>query len=84
MLTKRRVQGFKRLNDVSVNFGPFTCIAGANGAGKSSGFDAIMLLRDPADMPIIAAAPLNGCIRPRIGQSVARSMRGSADAVAPN
>lgn len=56
MLTKLRVKGFKSLNDVSVNFGPFTCIAGANGAGKSNLFDAIMFLRDLADMPIIAAA----------------------------
>ncbi|WP_070108234.1 AAA family ATPase [Burkholderia plantarii] len=56
MLTKLRVKGFKSLNDISVDFGPFTCIAGANGAGKSNLFDAIMFLRDLADMPIIAAA----------------------------
>jgi predicted ATPase len=56
MLTKLRVKGFKSLDDVTVHFGPFTCIAGANGAGKSNLFDAIVFLRDLADMPIIAAA----------------------------
>ncbi|WP_152882553.1 AAA family ATPase, partial [Burkholderia multivorans] len=56
MLTKLRVKGFKSLNDITVNFGPFTCVAGVNGAGKSNLFDAIVFLRDLADMPIIAAA----------------------------
>ncbi|WEY38277.1 AAA family ATPase [Paraburkholderia sp. SUR17] len=56
MLTKLRVKGFKSLDDVTVYFGPFTCVAGANGAGKSNLFDAIVFLRDLADMPIIAAA----------------------------
>ena len=31
MLTRLRVSGFKNLIDVDVRFGPFTCIAGANG-----------------------------------------------------
>ncbi|CAG4886002.1 AAA family ATPase [Paraburkholderia saeva] len=56
MLTKLRVKGFKSLEDITVHFGPFTCIAGANGAGKSNLFDAIVFLRDLADIPIIAAA----------------------------
>ena len=49
MLTRLRVQGFKSLIDAEVRFGPFTCIAGANGAGKSNLFDAILFLRDLAD-----------------------------------
>lgn len=56
MLTRLRVQGFKSLIDAEVRFGPFTCIAGANGAGKSNLFDAILFLRDLADHSIIEAA----------------------------
>ncbi|MCP2326629.1 putative ATPase [Hamadaea flava] len=44
MLTRLEVQGFKNLLDVSVDFGPFTCIAGANGMGKSNVFDVIEFL----------------------------------------
>lgn len=44
MLTRLKVSGFKNLVDVEVHFGPFTCIAGANGVGKSNLFDAILLL----------------------------------------
>lgn len=56
MLTRLRVKGFKSLRDVEVAFGPFTCIAGLNAAGKSNLFDVIMLLSDLASMPIIEAA----------------------------
>ena len=41
MLTRLKVSGFKNLVDVDIRFGPFTCIAGANGVGKSNLFDAI-------------------------------------------
>ncbi|MBC8139699.1 MAG: AAA family ATPase, partial [Fibrella sp.] len=44
MLTRFKVSGFKNLVDVDVRFGPFTCIAGANGVGKSNLFDAIKFL----------------------------------------
>jgi predicted ATPase len=44
MLTRLKVSGFKNLVDVDVQFGPFTCIAGANGVGKSNLFDAIRFL----------------------------------------
>lgn len=56
MLTRLRVQGFKSLIDAEVRFGPFTCVAGANGAGKSNLFDAILFLRDLADHSIVEAA----------------------------
>jgi predicted ATPase len=56
MLTRLRVQGFKSLQDAEVRFGPFTCIAGTNGAGKSNLFDVILFLRDLADHSIIEAA----------------------------
>lgn len=56
MLTRIRLQGFKSFEDVEVRFGPFTCIAGANGVGKSNLFDAIQFLRDLTEFPIMVAA----------------------------
>ncbi|WP_420993486.1 AAA family ATPase [Cupriavidus sp. 30B13] len=56
MLTKLSVSGFKSLDDVTVHFGPFTCIAGQNGAGKSNLFDVILFLSDLTRMPIMDAA----------------------------
>src|SRR2546423_9771762 len=56
MLTRLKVSGFKNLIDVDVRFGSFTCIAGANGVGKSNLFDAIRFLSALADRPLIDAA----------------------------
>jgi predicted ATPase len=56
MLTRLKVSGFKNLVDVDVRFGPFTCIAGANGTGKSNLFDAIRFLSALADQSLIEAA----------------------------
>jgi len=56
MLTRLKVTGFKNLVDVDVRFGPFTCIAGSNGVGKSNLFDAISFLSALAEMPLIEAA----------------------------
>ncbi len=56
MLTRLKVSGFKNLVDVDVRFGPFTCIAGPNGVGKSNLFDAIRFLSDLADRPLTEAA----------------------------
>jgi predicted ATPase len=44
VLTRLKVKGFKNLLDVDVRFGPFTCIAGPNGVGKSNLMDAIRFL----------------------------------------
>lgn len=55
MLTRLRVKGFKNLREVDVRFGYFTCVAGANGVGKSNLFDAIVLLSDLASMPLVKA-----------------------------
>lgn len=44
MLTRFEVSGFKNLENISVDFGPFTCIAGPNSVGKSNLFDAIEFL----------------------------------------
>ncbi len=56
MLTRLKVSGFKNLVNVDVRFGAFTCIAGANGVGKSNLFDAIRFLSALAHMPLMDAA----------------------------
>jgi len=56
MLTKLEVNGFKNLRDVKVHLGPFTCISGANGVGKSNLFDAIAFLSALVQMPLMDAA----------------------------
>lgn len=56
MLTRLKVNGFKNLVNVDVRFGPFTCVAGVNGSGKSNLFDAIMFLAMLADRPLVDAA----------------------------
>ena len=56
MLTRLRVSGFKNLVDVDVSFGPFTCIAGANGVGKSNLLDAILFLSALSNGPLLDAA----------------------------
>jgi len=56
MLTRLKVNGFKNLVNVDVRFGPFTCIAGANGVGKSNLFDAIRFLAALADTKLLEAA----------------------------
>ena len=56
MLTRLKVSGFKNLVDVDVSFGSFTCVAGANGVGKSNLFDAITFLSALASDTLINAA----------------------------
>ncbi|MBG8556200.1 AAA family ATPase [Hymenobacter guriensis] len=56
MLTRLSVSGFKNLVGVDVRFGPFTCIAGTNGVGKSNLFDAITFLSYLATYPLQEAA----------------------------
>ena len=55
MLTRLEVHGFKNLLDFSVDLGPFNCIAGLNGVGKSNIFDAIRFLSLLADKSILEA-----------------------------
>jgi predicted ATPase len=66
MLTRFKVSGFKNLVDVDVQFGPFTCIAGPNGVGKSNLFDAIRFLSDLADNTLLDAAKM---VRDESGRS---------------
>jgi predicted ATPase len=58
MLTRLKVSGFKNLDGLDVRLGPFTCIAGPNGVGKSNFFDAIHFLSALADKPLLDAALL--------------------------
>lgn len=56
MLTRLKISGFKNLAQVDVRFGPFTCVAGVNGVGKSNLFDGIQFLSALADRPLMDAA----------------------------
>lgn len=56
MLTRLEADGFKNLVEFSVDFAPFTCLAGPNGVGKSNVFDAIHFLSLLADYTLIEAA----------------------------
>jgi predicted ATPase len=49
------VRGFKNLVNTTVEFGPYTCIAGPNAVGKSNLFDAIEFLALLADHPFLEA-----------------------------
>lgn len=71
MLTRLKVDGFKNLVGVDVRFGPFNCIAGANGVGKSNLFDAIRFLSLTAKHPLAEAAR-----RVRDGQGGSSDARG--------
>lgn len=56
MLTRLEIDGFKNLLNFSVDFGPFTCIAGRNGVGKSNIFDVIQFLSLLSDNTLMEAA----------------------------
>lgn len=56
VLTRLEVDGFKNLRSLVVELGPFTCIAGENGAGKSNVFDAIEFLSLLSSHSLIEAA----------------------------
>jgi predicted ATPase len=94
MLTRLKVNGFKNLVDVDIRFGAFTCIAGANGVGKSNLFDAIRFLSSLAHSPLTEAALLvrdrdgkNGDIRSlfhRIGTTYESEMSFEAEMIVPH
>ncbi len=93
MLTRLKVTGFKNLVNVDVHFGPFTCVAGPNGVGKSNLFDAIRFLSALADRTFMDAAKSvrdesgrTGDIRAlfhRVGEKVADRMRFEAEMIVP-
>jgi len=93
LLTRLKVNGFKNLVDVDVRFGPFTCIAGANGVGKSNLLDAIAFLSVLADKPLLDAAlsirddsGRTGDVRSlfhRVGDDYAAQMSFEAEMIVP-
>jgi predicted ATPase len=93
MLTRLKVSGFKNLVDVDVRFGPFTCVAGANGVGKSNLFDAIRFLSSLAERPLVEAAlsvrdeeSKSGDVRSlfhRIGKDFEKEMSFEAEMIIP-
>ena len=56
MLTRLEVSGFKNLVDFSLDFGPFTCLAGPSGVGKSNILEVIGFLSRLTRFPINDAA----------------------------
>jgi predicted ATPase len=56
MITRLKIDGFKNLVDVDIQFGAFTCIAGTNAVGKSNLFDAIRFLSDLTHKTLVDAA----------------------------
>jgi predicted ATPase len=58
LITRLEVDGFKNLIGFSIDFGPYTCVAGPNGVGKSNVFDAIRFLSLLADHTLTEAALL--------------------------
>ncbi len=96
MLTRFQVSGFKNLVDVDLRFGAFTCVAGANGVGKSNLFDALDFLSRLADHPLLeAAAAVRGghpgsghpagvrSLFHRVGDRVAEEMSFLAEMIVP-
>jgi predicted ATPase len=93
MLTGLKISGFKNLVNVDVRFGPFTCIAGPNGVGKSNLFDAILFISSLTDRTLSEAAlsvrsesertgDLQGIFH-RVGNSRDETMRFEADMILP-
>ncbi len=93
MLTRLKVNGFKNLVNVDVRFGPFTCIAGANGVGKSNLLDAIAFMSALSEKSLNEAAlgvrddgsrtsDLRAIFR-RIGTSYASEMSFEAEMIIP-
>jgi predicted ATPase len=56
VLTRLEVDGFKNLQGFSLDFGPFTCIAGPNSVGKSNIFDVIQFLSFLTEHTLMEAA----------------------------
>lgn len=91
MLVGLRIKNFKSIRDAHIRFGPFTCLIGHNGVGKSNLFDAIHFLSALAEHEISDAATevrsaSDGSYSPLdlvFGRDPERKILLSADMVAP-
>ncbi len=92
MITRLQVDGFKNLVNVDIRFGPFTCIAGPNGVGKSNLFDAIRFLSNLSVKTLTEAAVLVRderratdvrSIFHRVGTQYAESMSFAVEMIVP-
>lgn len=90
MLTRVQISGFKNLNDVDLRFGPFTCIAGPNAAGKSNLFDALTFLSRLTQSTLLEAALSvrsgTSDIRSifyRVGDEISKTISISAEMILP-
>ena len=93
MLTRLKVSNFKNLVDVDLYLGPFTCVVGPNGVGKSNLFDAIRFLSALANHTLMEAAaavrdqdsrtaPVRDLFH-RVGNHYAERMTFEAEMIAP-
>ena len=57
MITKIEIDGFKSFRNFSMEFTPFTVVAGINASGKSNLFDALELLSRLSTMSLRDAFP---------------------------
>lgn len=79
VLARLQVDGFKNLEGVDVRFGPFTCVAGPNGVGKSNLFDAIAFLSALANHTLVEAAASVRGAEGRVGDVRTLFRRGGSD-----
>ena len=55
MITRIEIDGFKTFNNFTMEFTPFTVVAGTNASGKSNLFDALKLLSNLAETDLKTA-----------------------------
>ena len=83
MLTRLKVSNFKNLVDVDLYLGPFTCVVGPNGVGKSNLFDAIRFLSALANRTLMEAAAAVRDLFHRVGDHYAERITFEAEMIVP-
>lgn len=70
MIAEIRLENFKRFRDLSLKVANLTILTGANGAGKTSVFHALLLARQMARQPDRSHVELNGVDTLELGSAV--------------